>query len=234
MTEAGEIIKSGAIEKIADLVHKLAGPLAEQVGMTLGEKFSAYRVKNWIKTVEKTERLLRDANLPANAVPPRLFLPIIEASSIEDNETLQNMWAALLATASQETDAVSPSFVETLKQLAPDEARYLERVCEIDLTERGRLSLLPNKALPDYSDFERWGMSIRDVPWGTFERLGLVRREYEVHARHDTDGDRRPIIQTETDYWFVFTEYGVSFLAACEGPSASTSAFRCRHEGEQG
>ena len=38
MTDAGEIIKSGAGEKIADLVNKLAGPLAEEVGMMFGTR----------------------------------------------------------------------------------------------------------------------------------------------------------------------------------------------------
>jgi len=37
MNDAGEIIKSGAGEKIADLVNKLAGPLAEEVGMMFGD-----------------------------------------------------------------------------------------------------------------------------------------------------------------------------------------------------
>lgn len=36
MTDAGKIIKSGAGEKIADLVNKLAGPFAEEAGMMLG------------------------------------------------------------------------------------------------------------------------------------------------------------------------------------------------------
>ena len=57
--------------------------------MMLGDKVRVYRVKNWINTVRKTERLLREAGLSANALPPRLFLPIMEACSAEDNETLQ-------------------------------------------------------------------------------------------------------------------------------------------------
>jgi len=222
MTDSGDIIKSGAAEKIADLVNKLAGPMAEEIGMMLGDKVRVYRVKNWVKTVEKTQVLLREAHLPPNAVPPRLFLPIIEASSLEDNETLQDMWAGLLATASQDTDEISPSFVETLKQLTPDEARYLKRVREIFLAEYRRDDLVPME-LPRYEAFEKRGMSVRDVPWGTFERLGLMHREYEVHAMHSTDGDSRPIIQTEMDYWFVFTEHGVRFLTACEGPSPADS-----------
>jgi hypothetical protein len=224
MSEAEELAKSGTLilGKFADLFDRLAGPMAEEIGMMLGDKVRVYRVKNWIKTVEKTERLLREARLCPNAVPPRLFLRIMEASSIEDNETLQDMWAGLLATASQDTDEISPSFVETLKQLTPDEARYLKRVREMFLAEYRRDDLVPME-LPGYKAFEKRGMSVRDVPWGTFERLGLMHREYEVHAMHSTDGDRRPIIETEMGYWFVFTEHGVRFLTACEGPSLADS-----------
>jgi hypothetical protein len=189
-------------------------------GIYLRHTPRAYRVKNSIKIVKETKRRLREAGLPESAVPPRLFLPIMEASSVEDNETLQDLWAGLLATASQDTDAVSPSFVETLKQLTPEEARYLGRVREIFLAEYRRDDLIPME-LPRYEAFEKRGMSVQDLPWGTFERLGLMHREYEVHATHDTDGDNRPAIQTEVDYWFVFTEYGVRFMAACHGPSKS-------------
>lgn len=70
----------------------------------------------------------------------------MEASSIEDNEALQDMWAGLLATASQDTDAVSPSFVETLKQLTPAEARYLQRLHDEALKEKRE----------KYSDDDAW------------------------------------------------------------------------------
>jgi hypothetical protein len=56
MNDAGEIIKSGAGEKIADLFNKLAGPLAEEIGLMLGDTVRVYRVKNLIKTTQKTQR----------------------------------------------------------------------------------------------------------------------------------------------------------------------------------
>jgi hypothetical protein len=123
--QTAELIKSDAGGKIADLINRLAGPLADEFGMMLGDTARVFRVKNWVRTVQKTERILEQAGLPLKAVPPRLFLPISEACSVEEDESLQQMWAGLLATASQQADAVSPSFVETLKQLTPDEARYL-------------------------------------------------------------------------------------------------------------
>jgi hypothetical protein len=83
---------------------------------------------------------------------------------------------------------------------------------------------IPDMELPHYRAFEKRDMSVQDIPWGTFERLGLMHREYEANAKLARDGDGREIIQTEMDYWFAFTEYGVRFLAACQGPSPASSA----------
>ncbi len=119
---------SETINKAADIVHKLTGPVCDDIGAMISDSMKPYRAKNLVNTLRKTERILREAGLPANAVPTRLLFPIVEASSIEDNETLQEMWAGLLATASQETDSVSPSFVETLKQMTPDEVRCIDEI----------------------------------------------------------------------------------------------------------
>jgi hypothetical protein len=210
-----------AISKFSDLINKLAGPMAEEFAMMLGDKVRVYRVKNWIKTVEKTERLLREAGLSTHAVPPRLLLPIMEASSVEGNETLQDMWAGLLATASQETDAVSPSFVETLKQLTPDDARHLEVMREESL------KFFEKERLTDGMELVLWAFGARtytgpqefDVPAGaypdTYVRLGLIRNNYKV------DSYSQGILTTvssELDGWYEFTGYAVRFLDACHGP----------------
>jgi hypothetical protein len=125
--------ESGALKilaNVSDLLNKLAAPAAEQIGQLLGYKLHPYTVKNFVATMKKTERILRAAGLPAKPVPPRLLLPIAEGSSIEDNESLQELWAGLLATASQHGDSVSRSFIETLKQLTPDEpATYTAFIC---------------------------------------------------------------------------------------------------------
>jgi hypothetical protein len=215
MTEAGEILKSGAGEKIADLINKLAGPLAEEVGMMLGDTVRVYRVINWVATTQKTERLLREAGLPANAVPPRLFLRIMDASSIEDNETLQDMWAGLLATTSQKTDAVSPSFVETLKQLTPGEARYMQQMYEITLRRPQKINSWER---------QKWSLqwnAPENIWFDTYERLGLVRREYEL-----TDAGTEPTLERvalrELDYDYLLTDYAVHFIQACQGPKAAS------------
>ena len=203
--------------------------MAEECGLLLADKVKVYRMKNWVSVVTKTQTILRDANLPPNAVPPRMFLPILEASSIEDDDTLQDLWAGLLATASQQTDSVSPSFVETLKQLTPDEARHLQRVYK---THQGirKQERLAGTALKDAAFFVDKG-----APPGaseTFERLGLIKKDFEVELRTrsmtrqvttiakaiDAVEDAIDGIEPELSYRYVVTRYMDSFMEACSGP----------------
>jgi len=205
MTEASGALKT--LENVSDLLNKLAAPAAEQIGQLLGYKLYPYTVKNFVSTMKKTEGILQAAGLPANPVPPRLLLPIAEGSSIEDNESLQELWAGLLATASQQGDSVSPSFIETLRQLTPDEARYLHSLYE--QTHRKNYPLRRGVLTP-------LALTERDgAPKGcgdTFERLGLVRREHGFAQKHFS-GDAPDI-----GHLLVFTNYAARFLSACRGP----------------
>jgi hypothetical protein len=145
----------------------------------------------------------------------------LEASSVENTEVLQEMWAGLLATASQQTDTVSPSFIETLKQLTPDEARHLEIICQETLKS------LKKERLTDGTELVLWAFGARsyigpkefDVPPSVYpdiyERLGLIRRNYIVHSHFDGFEAK---VSSEVDGWYEFTEYAIRFVEACHGP----------------
>jgi hypothetical protein len=225
--EAVDLLKSGAADKTADLIHKLAGPLCEEVGVFLGEKFRAYRTKNVSRIVEKTEHILGTAGLPVNPVPPRLLLPIIENCSVQDDEILQTLWAGLLATASHQGNSTLAAYIDTLKQLTPDEARFLEKLyADLDFNVHFRrvreMPIYPDQFLP------RKGKPVQVSP-DNFEHLGLFRRDAVVSMRHQsyrvnqasTLEDAVDILaasEPETGYSLVFTRYAVSFVEACHGP----------------
>lgn len=196
-------------EKAADLFHKFAAPAAEEIGGIIGDKMKLYRLKNWISTAQKAVNLLREAGVAPKAVPPKLLLPIIESCSVEEDRTLQEMWAGLLATASQETDSVSPSFAETLKQMTPGEAKCIDEIYG------NRTN--PNK--PHLALGEQLGLgNFRDkASVETYERLGIIRREY---------GLTREGGETEVGSLLRFTKYGVAFLAACRGPRSPVDSNR--------
>ena len=232
MSDTGEIIKSGAFDKLADIAHRLAGPLAEELGLLVADKVKLYRVKNWLSVVKKTEKILQEANLPPNAVPPRLFLPIREASSLENDDTLQDLWASLLASASEKSDSLSPSFIETLKQLTPKEAKALEVLFASIKTRNNSWIPCDMRSLIAgiLSDINF------DLVAENFEKLGLIRRRYDLQkpnsglsGRHNIDkllpyrwqsrfgtSEEGPL--PELTYRFEFTEYGIQFMRACRGP----------------
>jgi hypothetical protein len=225
MSDASEIVKSGAFDKLADIVHKLAGPSAEEYGLLLADKAKVYRLKNWVNVVTKTQKILSDAKLPPGGVPPRMFLPILEASSLEDDENLQSLWAGLLATASQQTNSVSPSFVETLKQLTRDEARHLQHVSNA-LGEIRKHKALAHMALSPWAFGERGGAPV-GVSSDTYERLGLIRRDFGVtlHGRRTLSSKGNiDAIEPEVGYRFVFTQYASKSIEACNGPLPSIKA----------
>jgi hypothetical protein len=58
MTDVDEIVKSGAVDKAADLLHKLAGPVFEEFGAMLGDKVRVYRGRAFGAVVKRWARRL--------------------------------------------------------------------------------------------------------------------------------------------------------------------------------
>lgn len=238
MSGIENIVATGATTIAVDLLRRLAGSAADQVGLMLSDKVWEYRANNLIKITLRVQQKLREAGLPANSVSPRLLLPIIDNCSVENNETLQEMWAGLLATASQEADSMSPSFIETLKQLTPDEARHLEYVVT-ETAKDDKVEALPRRApIPD-SLYRNLDENQIEIPFDTFERLGLIRREWSMYINglrgmrwREESGEPYPSPESiaesineelTPEYSLFFTEYGIRFLDACRGPRHKSS-----------
>jgi Abortive infection alpha len=123
---------------LGDLLHKIAEPLAEEIGESLGVWARHYRFRLGLRMLQKTERMLKDAGFAPQAVPPRLFLPILENASVEDDEDVQSRWAALLANAAADTVDVHPSYIEILRQFTPQDAVLLDKLHDACESKRTR------------------------------------------------------------------------------------------------
>jgi hypothetical protein len=235
MDDADLLKPGGPLAHITDLLNKLLGPACDEIGAMLGDTLKVRRIRNLIKTTEKTKRMLEDAGLGPNPVPSRVLLPIIDACSVEDEEDLQERWAALLASASQEGESFSPSFAQTLKQLTPDEARHFTRIFE-------RLSGYYKRAPTDFDSIpyvELTGVTRGPKGAGeTYERLGLIVREYgakvetpALNYAYDSENgavdgpstigdieDAFGKMSVEVGYQYHLTKYALRFLEACRGP----------------
>ncbi len=205
----------------------------------LGDHVRVYRVKNLVKTAQKTKRILEEAGLHAQEVPGRVLLPILDTCSLENDDDLQERWAGLLATASQEADSFSPSFIETLKQLTPKEAQHLDRIFA---------TLSRDRPLTHHDPIPYGALAGKGTPSGsleTLERLGLVSPEYKVKFEKPTlrllsgspeSGwdetepstvidveDAFDRLDAEVGYQYHFTAYALRILHACRGPHKERS-----------
>jgi len=233
VTEAAKSLANVA-DKAADLLHKLTAPMCEQTGLLLGERMKAYRERRLHETLEKADRLLRDSGLEPNPVPPKLLLPIIDGCSIEDNETLQDMWAGLLTSASQQPDRIRTSFADTLKQLTPNEAKFLDSVFG-NYDDSGSVILL-GMTIDERSFTEEYGAP-SGISIESFERLGFIQKAFRVNLQEavshalisgDVEAALRRFSRSipEALYDYEWTQYAVEFMSACHGPKRMNN-LRC-------
>ena len=98
--------------------------------------------------------MAKDAGFTPKAVPIKLLFPLLEGASLEEDETLHDMWAALLANASspEDSDKVRPGFIAMLKQMAPDEAALLKTIEELS---DGHFKLLRPQSFPSKAALDR-------------------------------------------------------------------------------
>jgi len=109
------------------IVKRMLGPAADELAEMWRDQVRMYRYDRQLKCVEKAERMAEKAGFTPKAVPPKILFPLLEGASVEQNEDLHTMWAALLANASSSctADLVRPSFCEVLKLMTSDVARLL-------------------------------------------------------------------------------------------------------------
>ena len=114
---------------------RMLGTVPEDVvGLFGGDLLRQYRIRNWHRISQKTFDKLDQRGVeqlePLNA---KVIVPLLEAASNEGDETLQDMWANLLANAMDPDRDVylQRVFIDTLKQFEPIDARILSAYLEV-------------------------------------------------------------------------------------------------------
>jgi DNA-binding MarR family transcriptional regulator len=157
---------------ISRFVEKVAGPAADEVGLMLQDSVKVYRLKNQLRLMKKAEEILEKSGKDPKTVPYRTLLPILEKGSLEDDDLLNDKWAALLANAADavRNSAVTPSYPNILEQISPVEAQILDYLYS---------SLKDNdfreaQHLIDICDFAELDQEKTKVLIDNLSRLGLV------------------------------------------------------------
>lgn len=171
--------------------------------------------------MQKTARILLGIQQEPQPVPLKTLRPLVEGAVLEEEESMVDRWAALLANAARPEgrSLVEPSFAEVLRQLTPVQALILEQLyAQVDpekmQEERSwyhsfTLSKVQKQVGLSFMDFERC--------MDNLIRLRLCTRI--VPARGAANATTHPLRVT-----FPTTEptmFGYAFVQACTVPVAS-------------
>lgn len=114
------------------LLSRICLPAAEELGLALKDRVTAYRMKNLDAVAEKAEQALaKYQNGLAVTVHPRIAAAIVNEGAWTEDVVLQEMWGGLLASSCKPTDPDDQTliYVNLLKQLTALEARILNLAC---------------------------------------------------------------------------------------------------------
>jgi hypothetical protein len=113
-------------------LSRICLPAAQEFGFLLEDKVRGWRANNATTIAKKAESKLRELqNHETLQAHPRVVGAVIEHGSWSDEETVQEMWAGLLASACTADGRSQENFifVSILSQLNPNQARILRFAC---------------------------------------------------------------------------------------------------------
>lgn len=159
------------------------------------------------------------AGIEPKAVKIPLLFDILDRATLEEDDTLQDLWANLLANAAdpRELVRVRTTFPEILRHISKEEAIYLEEMFEINAsttghTDRGYLPdsdeemevTLPPKRLDDvsYDNLRRVGVIIESE-----DTVPVAALEVGVNQYRFLTAER-----------YAITPLGIALVMACRPP----------------
>jgi Abortive infection alpha len=124
-----ETIKSVS-DKAEGLLKSLFGKAFEEKGEMIADQIRLRRFKNQVNILAKAESFLREKNIDPKKINLKLLVPLIEYSSLEEDENMQTTWANVIANiASYETEQLfNLKCIEVLKEITPNEILLLDNL----------------------------------------------------------------------------------------------------------
>ena len=151
-----------AAQKGIDLTNKfgsfigkfVAAPLEEASGH-ITDKIKYLRWENRLALMVKAEKRLQELNINTfRQIPLKIALPLIENASLEDDDSLQQLWANLLVNYSNGDSGIDLSFayIDLLKNISPLEVKILKEIYLIKDTDSIHKSI-KTKNLPTSAEY---------------------------------------------------------------------------------
>lgn len=181
------------VEGAKGFLGKLLGASVEEYGLMLADNVKLKRFKNQLKMVNKAQKIVQESGINIKQISIKQLVPLLEYSSLEEDETLQDKWAKMLVNfIDSEMVYESSIFPFILSQLSSQEVKILDQV--FDLQNKNHLNFY-----------------LQGIEKHNLIRLGLVeptlnKKKLKTLYNYETISSRNTL---------ALTELGIQFVNSC-------------------
>ncbi|MDE0101131.1 MAG: hypothetical protein OXN89_02015 [Bryobacterales bacterium] len=133
LTGSLRIVTQGVVDGAAAFLSRLCLPAAEELGLALRDRISGWRARNAMRMLDRANKIyLSNEPVGTDRLSPRLANLAIEESSWIEDDSVQELWSGLLASATS-IDGQSDEnllFMNLLKQMSSFEVSVLRFAVE--------------------------------------------------------------------------------------------------------
>lgn len=163
-----------AAKSLADLAREfgaywgrfLSGPLRQLSGIA-EDWLGVLRMERAVKLKGRVEKCMAELGVsaPDNPLPPGILLPLVGHATLEDDDTLQDMWARLIANGSVHASGVTlrPTYVDIMRGLTPLDAQVLKAIYAVQFDDSQPRAVVTENLPESASQENRIEKSHRDL-----------------------------------------------------------------------
>ncbi len=159
-------IPSRAVGRLLDALTDAIRPFTEERGLR-ADQMRLQREDVLLEIAKKARARLAIEEAEPGPIANKFLVPFLERASLEaEASSLTDWWAALLVTASKNSSAQKPIYVDILSKIGGEDAQFLERLWNAKISSEG--SWLIGSEVPSRLEGE---LSAKILEQGNFEKV---------------------------------------------------------------
>lgn len=226
------------LEKSEALFKTLFGASFKELGGIFADQVRLRRFNNQIKIFTKAQERLKKHNINPQKVSLKVLAPLIEYSSLEEEENLQDKWSNLIShiLGGDKEIVFQQNCITILNRISSEEAKLLDTLYELLQKKRSERKVQLSLDFPNGYNYQvplsRLTFNILNiskelnVPIAEMEfsvsnliTLGLLKWETDVDVlatKSDFEEEIDVDVNVSNTDDFVFTPIGVKFIEVCK------------------
>lgn len=137
------------VEAAKTFLQKVITPPVEELGLLFTDKVRFWRFKNQVAIVSKADKYLKEKNIKTRKVSLKVLAPMLEESSLEEEQSLQEKWVALFVNTVREDSKINTTlYSHILSQLTLEDAQAFQIIYDYTTVAEETFSVKVDRAIP--------------------------------------------------------------------------------------